>query len=540
MVLSLATMRTTDVTPLVLVVLDGWGHTDSTEFNAIHSAYTPAWDKLWERCPRVLLGASGSEVGLPDQQMGNSEVGHMHIGAGRLLDQELTRINRSITDGSFYANEVLVRHLEQAAAGGNALHVLGLLSSGGVHSHEDHMLALVRMAVQRGVRRVYLHAFLDGRDTPPRCAEESVQHALGVFQELGHGRIASLVGRYYAMDRNHNWQRTRTAYELIAGGHGEYQCDDPLIAIDQAYARGETDEFVKATTILEAGRPVSIGAGDLVLFANFRADRARQLTRAFTEREFSGFERGAAPVHGAFVTLTRYDQQYDLPVAYPPQVPKNGFGECVARASLKQLRIAETEKYAHVTFFFNGGEERTFPGEDRILVPSPDVSTYDRCPEMSAREITAKLIQAMQQQHYHAIICNYANADMVGHTGDFQATVKAVQVLDGCLAELAAACTTCGYDLAITADHGNAEQMGTYITEKQPVQLHKAHTANPVPFVYHGRAAEAVHSTPGGSLCDVAPTLLYLMGLPRPTEMSGRRLVRLVEPVRPVMTGTGA
>ena len=441
MVLSLATMRTTDVTPLVLVVLDGWGHTDSTEFNAIHSAYTPAWDKLWERCPRILLGASGSEVGLPDQQMGNSEVGHMHIGAGRLLDQELTRINRSITDGSFYANETLVRHLEQAAAGGNALHVLGLLSSGGVHSHEDHMLALVRMAVQRGVRRVYLHAFLDGRDTPPRCAEESVQHALGVFQELGHGRIASLVGRYYAMDRNHNWQRTRTAYELIAGGHGEYQCDDPLIAIDQAYARGETDEFVKATTILEAGRPVSIGAGDLVLFANFRADRARQLTRAFTEREFSGFERGAAPVHGAFVTLTRYDQQYDLPVAYPPQVPKNGFGECVARAGLKQLRIAETEKYAHVTFFFNGGEERTFPGEDRILVPSPDVSTYDRCPEMSAREITAKLIQAMQQQHYHAIICNYANADMVGHTGDFQATVKAVQVLDGCLAELAAACT---------------------------------------------------------------------------------------------------
>lgn len=533
-------MRPTDITPTLLVVLDGWGYTDATEFNAIYSAHTPTWDELWERCPRVLLSASGSEVGLPEQQMGNSEVGHMHIGAGRLLDQEFTRISRSIADGSFYRNEVLTRHLRQAAKRGSALHVLGLLSPGGVHGHEDHMLALVRMAAQCNIACVYVHAFLDGRDTPPRCAEESVQRALTVFGELGTGRIASLVGRYYAMDRNHNWERTQVAYELIAHGRGEYECNDPLIAIDQAYARGETDEFVKATAILDAGRPITVNDDDLMVFVNFRADRARQLTRAFTERGFNGFERPAAPAHGDFVTFTRYDQQYELPVAYPPQVPENGFGECVARAGLRQLRIAETEKYAHVTFFFNGGEERVFPGEERILVPSPDVPTYDRCPEMSAHEVTRELIRAMRRRCYHAIVCNYANADMVGHTGDFQATVKAVQVLDGCLAELAAASAACGYDLVITADHGNAEQMGNYITEKQPIQPHKAHTANLVPFLYHGRSAEALHGTVGNSLRDVAPTLLYLMGLPQPSEMTGQSLVRLAEPVRPVLTGTGS
>ena len=533
-----------DVTPVLLVVLDGWGYAETTEFNAIHSAHTPTWDRLWERCPRVLLEASGSAVGLPHRQMGNSEVGHMHIGAGRLLDQEFTRISRTIEDGSFYDNTVLCRCLERAAVRGQALHALGLLSPGGVHGHEEHLLALARMAVQRGVERVYLHVFLDGRDTPPRCAEESVQHALEVLEELGTGRIASMVGRYYAMDRNCNWERTRVAYELIAHGRGEYQCGDPLFAVDRAYARGETDEFVKPTAIPDGDRAVTVADGDLLVFANFRADRARQLTRAFTEREFTGFQRAAPAAHDAFVTFTRYDQRYELPVAYPPEVPENGFGKCVARAGLRQLRIAETEKYAHVTFFFNGGEERAFPGEDRVLVPSPDVPTYDRCPEMSAREITVRLVQAMRQGRYHAIICNYANADMVGHTGDFQATVKAVQVLDTCLSELVEACARCGYDLVITADHGNAEQMGNYITEKQPVQPHKAHTGNPVPFVYLGRAASLVAASGGGSLRDVAPTLLHLMGLPQPVEMNGRKLIRLAAgPARPdprALTGTEA
>ena len=519
------------ITPLLLVVLDGWGYSEGTVYNAIHSAHTPTWDRLWARCPHALIAASGTEVGLPAWQMGNSEVGHMHIGAGRLLDQEFTRISRTIEEGSFYNNALLCQRLAALAERDAALHVLGLMSTGGVHGHEDHMLALVRMAARHGVKRVYLHAFMDGRDTLPRCAEESIQQALAVCGELGTGRLASLVGRYYAMDRNCNWERTRQAYELIAHGCARYQCTDPLLAIQQAYDRGECDEFLKATAIHEAGRPVTVCPGDLLVCTNFRADRVRQLTRAFTEHNFSGFDRGAALAADSFITFTRYDQQYTLPTVYPHETPVDSFGECVSRAGLRQLRIAETEKYAHVTFFFNGGEERVYAGEERILVPSPSVPTYDQCPEMSAHAVTDKLTQAIRTRNYHAIICNFANADMVGHTGDFQATIKAVQVLDDCLSGIVAACRDCGYDLVITADHGNAEQLASYINEKQPVQPHKAHTINPVPFVYCGRDAVMQHTT-DGSLRDVAPTLLYLMGLPVPTVMTGQCLVRLSSALR--------
>ncbi len=519
------------ITPLLLVVLDGWGYSEGTVYNAIHSAHTPTWDRLWARCPHALIEASGIEVGLPARQMGNSEVGHMHIGAGRLLDQEFTRISRTIEEGSFYNNALLRQRLEALAGRDAALHVLGLMSTGGVHGHEDHMLALVRMAARHGVKRVYLHAFMDGRDTLPRCAEESIQQVLAVCGELGTGRIASLVGRYYAMDRNCNWERTREAYELIAHGHAQYRCTDPLLAIRQAYDRGECDEFIKATAICEAGCPVTVCPGDLLVSTNFRADRVRQLTRAFTEHNFAGFARGAALAADSFITFTRYDQQYTLPTVYPHETPADSFGECVSRAGLRQLRIAETEKYAHVTFFFNGGEERVYAGEDRILVPSPDVPTYDQCPEMSAYAVADKLTQAIRTRNYHAIICNFANADMVGHTGDFHATIKAVQVLDDCLSGTVAACRDCGYDLVITADHGNAEQLGNYINEKQPVQPHKAHTVNPVPFVYCGRDA-VTQQTTDGSLRDVAPTLLYLMGLPIPTAMTGRRLVQLSSPLQ--------
>lgn len=512
--------------PYVLIVLDGWGYSENTNFNAIHSANKPNWDRLWEEYPHALINASGLDVGLPDAQMGNSEVGHMNIGSGRVVDQEFTRITRAIEDGSFYKNEVLCHAFEKAAADGNALHILGLLSPGGVHSHQDHICALMELGARYNVADIYVHAFLDGRDTPPRSAEEYLHDVQVKMTALGKGRFASIVGRYFAMDRNHNWERTRIAYDLICNGSAEFRYDDPFIAVDKAYERGETDEFVKPTVILREGEEaIRVDDGDVIVFANYRADRARQLSQAFTAKEFDGFKRGRRPELGAFLSMTQYKAEFDFPAVFPPERIINSFGEYISDLGLRQLRIAETEKYAHVTFFFNGGEERVFENEDRILVPSPDVATYDMKPEMSAFEVTDKLVEAINSRRYDAIICNYANPDMVGHTGNFDATIEAVEAIDRCLGRVVEATLKAGGEVLITADHGNAEQMKSFITEKVRAQAHTAHTSNLVPFLYIGRPAEALPGT--GSLCDIAPTLLYLMGLEQPPEMTGRPLFRV-------------
>jgi len=514
--------------PYILIVLDGWGYSDNTTYNAIHSAHKPNWDRLWEEYPHALINASGTDVGLPDSQMGNSEVGHMNIGAGRIVAQEFTRISQAIEDGSFFHNEVLCGTFARAAADGSALHILGLLSPGGVHSHQDHICALVDLANRYDLKEIYIHAFLDGRDTPPKSAEEYLHDVQLKMTELGKGRFASIVGRYYAMDRNENWDRTRAAFELICNGEAEYQSRDPFIAVDMAYERGETDEFVKPTAILKPGEEaIRINDGDVVVFANYRADRTRQLTRAFTEPEFDGFPRTRVPDVGAFISMTQYKAEFDIPVAFPPERINNSFGEYIANQGLHQLRIAETEKYAHVTFFFNGGEERVFEHEDRILVPSPDVPTYDLKPEMSAPEVTDKLVDAINSRKYDVIICNYANADMVGHTGDFDAAVKAIETIDTCLGRVIDATLKAGGEILITADHGNAEQMRSFITEKVKAQPHTAHTSNLVPLLYIGRPAEALPGT--GALCDITPTLLYLMGMKPPPEMTGRPLFHVAD-----------
>lgn len=515
--------------PMVLIILDGWGYAENIEYNAIHNAHKPVWDKLWEECPHTLIRASGSDVGLPAGQMGNSEVGHMNIGSGRVVDQEFTRIKRAIEDGSFYRNEILLGAFERAAEKQRAAHILGLLSPGGVHSHEDHIFAIMELAARCGVERIYLHAFLDGRDTPPKSAEESIRRAHLKIQELDHRAVfASIIGRYYAMDRNKHWDRTKITYDLISQGKADYRCDDPFIAVDMAYARGETDEFVSATAITRAGQaPVRVEDGDVMIFANYRADRARQLARAFTKPDFKSFYREHVPQLGAFISLTEYKANYEFPVAFPPERLNNVFGEYIASFGLKQLRIAETEKYAHVTFFFNGGEERVFDGEDRILVPSPHVTTYDTRPEMSAVEVTDRLVEAIQSRKYDAIICNYANADMVGHTGNYYAAVKAIETLDACLGRVVDAARRVGGEVLITADHGNAEQMRSFATEKIKSEPHTAHTSNLVPLIYVGRPAETLPGT--GALSDIAPTMLYLMGLKVPPEMTGRRLLQLLD-----------
>lgn len=511
--------------PLILIVLDGWGHSDDVEYNAIHSAYKPVWDDLWSLYPHTLIGCSGTDVGLPDQQMGNSEVGHMHIGAGRLVMQDFTRITRAVEDGSFFHNQTLLDAAARAAHSGKALHILGLLSPGGVHSHEEHLLAMIDLAVRARPREVVLHAFLDGRDRPPKSAADSIQRAQIEFNALGMGRIGTLIGRYYAMDRNQHWARTEAAYRLITSGEAVHRCTDPFIALDLAYARGETDEFVQATAIVpRGGQPVCVEEGDVVVFMNYRADRARQLTRAFIEPDFDRFERGPGIDLGAFVTLTRYHADFDVPVAYPPERLRNVFGDYIASRGLSQLRIAETEKYAHVTFFFNGGEERVFPREDRVLVPSPHVAHYDEKPEMSAYAVTDRLVEAIHGGGHDVIICNYANADMVGHTGNFEAAIKAIEVVDRCLGRVVAAAQSVGGEVLITSDHGNAEKMREFSTKTHRGQPHTAHTSNRVPFIYVGRPAEIGRS---GTLADVAPTMLYLLGLSPPPEMTGSPLVRL-------------
>jgi 2,3-bisphosphoglycerate-independent phosphoglycerate mutase len=510
--------------PVVLIVMDGWGYSENTENNAIFSANKPTWDSLWEKYPHTLIRASEAAVGLPSKQMGNSEVGHLNLGAGRVVYQEYTRINRAIASGTFSTNKTLTDAIDLAVNSKKAVHILGLLSPGGVHSHEEHIHAMAEMAVRRGAQRVYLHAFLDGRDTPPQSAGTSIQAMEDKFRELGGGRFASIIGRYHAMDRDHRWPRIQAAYDLITQGKAAFSAATAKEALEAAYARNESDEFIQATVIVPPGtQPVHIDDGDVVLFMNFRSDRARQITRPFIEENFDGFQREVRPKLGRFVSLTEYQSEFHIPVAFPAERLRNVFGAYLAGLGKHQLRIAETEKYAHVTFFFNGGLETPYEGEDRILVPSPtDVPTYNLKPEMSAPEVTDRVVEAINGGTYDVIICNFANADMVGHTGDFAATVKAIEALDGCLQRILDALKKAGGEMLITADHGNAEQM----FDNETTQAHTAHTTNPVPFVYVGRKARLAAT---GSLEDVAPTMLYLMGLRIPSEMSGRSLVELEE-----------
>ncbi len=513
--------------PYVLLILDGWGYSENTLFNAIHSAKKPVWDNLWKQYPHTLVSASGTDVGLPDLQMGNSEVGHMNIGSGRIVHQEFTRIMQAIEDGDFFRNKTLLTAFKRAKESNASLHILGLLSPGGVHSHQDHIFALLELAKQCGLKNAYLHAFLDGRDTPPKSAQEYVHQAQVNMRETGIGSFASITGRYYAMDRNNAWDRTKLAYDVIMDGQSEFEAEDPFIAIDIAYERGETDEFVKPTSILqEDGSRIQIKDGDIVVFANYRADRARQLSQSMTDPEFKNFEITRTVTLENFISMTQYKADFKFPNAFPPETLTNVLGEYLSLIGLTQLRIAETEKYAHVTFFFNGGEERVFENEDRMLIPSPHVATYDLKPEMSAVEVTDKLIEAVNDEKYDVIICNYANADMVGHTGKFDAAVKAIECLDSCLGRVIEAVTSKGGEILITSDHGNAEQMKSYITEKVKAEAHTAHTINYVPFIYIGR--EAVANPGVGALCDIAPTLLYIMGLNQPLEMTGRNLFEII------------
>ncbi|BCU53510.1 2,3-bisphosphoglycerate-independent phosphoglycerate mutase [Enterobacter kobei] len=505
--------------PMVLVILDGYGYREDQQDNAIFNAKTPVMDALWAKRPHTLVDASGLEVGLPDRQMGNSEVGHVNLGAGRIVYQDLTRLDVEIKEGTFFNNPALTAAVDNATANGKALHIMGLLSAGGVHSHEDHILAMVELAAQRGAEKIYLHAFLDGRDTPPRSAESSLKRFEDKFAELGKGRVATIIGRYYAMDRDNRWDRVEQAYNLLTQAKGEYQADSAVAGLQAAYARDENDEFVKATVIRAAGQADSAMVdGDALIFMNFRADRAREITRAFVNADFDGFARQKVVQLSDFVMLTEYAADIKTTVAYAPASLANTFGEWMAKHDKTQLRISETEKYAHVTFFFNGGVEASFAGEDRILINSPKVATYDLQPEMSSAELTEKLVAAIKSGKYDAIICNYPNGDMVGHTGVFEAAVAAVETLDNCIAQVSDAVESVGGQLLITADHGNAEQMRDPATG----QAHTAHTNLPVPLIYVGD--KTVKAVEGGKLSDIAPTMLALMGMEIPQEMTGKPL----------------
>jgi 2,3-bisphosphoglycerate-independent phosphoglycerate mutase len=505
--------------PMVLVILDGYGYREDQQDNAIFNAKTPVMDALWAKRPHTLIDASGLEVGLPDRQMGNSEVGHVNLGAGRIVYQDLTRLDVEIKEGTFFTNPALTAAVDNATANGKAVHIMGLLSAGGVHSHEDHILAMVELAAQRGAEKIYLHAFLDGRDTPPRSAESSLKRFEDKFAELGKGRVATIIGRYYAMDRDNRWDRVEQAYNLLTQAKGEFQADSAVAGLQAAYARDENDEFVKATVIRAAGQADSAMVdGDALIFMNFRADRAREITRAFVNADFDGFARQKVVQLSDFVMLTEYAADIKTTVAYAPASLANTFGEWMAKHDKTQLRISETEKYAHVTFFFNGGVEASFAGEDRILINSPKVATYDLQPEMSSAELTEKLVAAIKSGKYDAIICNYPNGDMVGHTGVFEAAVAAVETLDNCIAQVSDAVESVGGQLLITADHGNAEQMRDPATG----QAHTAHTNLPVPLIYVGD--KTVKAVEGGKLSDIAPTMLALMGMEIPQEMTGKPL----------------
>ncbi|ELV8697541.1 2,3-bisphosphoglycerate-independent phosphoglycerate mutase [Vibrio fluvialis] len=503
--------------PMALVILDGWGYREDNSSNAINNANTPVLDGLMANNPHTLISASGMDVGLPDGQMGNSEVGHTNIGAGRIVYQDLTRITKAISDGEFQQNPVLVTAIDQAVAAGKAVHLMGLMSPGGVHSHEDHIYAAVEMAAARGAEKIYLHCFLDGRDTPPRSAEASLKRFDELFARLGKGRIASVVGRYYAMDRDNNWERVEKAYDVLTAAQGEFTYGSAVEALQAAYARDENDEFVKATEIRAEGQEsAAMQDGDAVLFMNYRADRARQITRTFVT-DFAGFERKVFPALN-FVMLTQYAADIPLPAAFPPASLENTYGEWLSKAGKTQLRISETEKYAHVTFFFNGGVENEFDGEERQLVASPKVATYDLQPEMSSKELTDKLVAAIKSGKYDAIICNYPNGDMVGHTGVYEAAVKACEAVDECIGRVVEAIKEVDGQLLITADHGNAEMM----VNPETGGVHTAHTNLPVPLIYVGSKDIALKE--GGKLSDLAPTMLALTDQEIPAEMSGQVL----------------
>lgn len=506
--------------PLVLLILDGWGYREDTSNNAIAQANTPVMDTLWRDYPHSLISGSGLDVGLPDGQMGNSEVGHVNLGSGRVVYQDFTRITKAISDGDFFTNPALQNAVRQAKQQDKAVHIMGLLSPGGVHSHEEHILAMIELAEREGANPIYLHAFLDGRDTPPRSAEASLKKVQAHFDRTGSGQIASVIGRYYAMDRDKRWDRVQQAYDLLTQGKAEFHADNALQALDMAYQRGENDEFVKASAIMPAGaKPVQMQDGDALIFMNFRADRARQFSRAFTDDDFSGFAREHRPALSSFVMLTEYAADIKAPCAYPPEPLRNVLGEWLAKQGKTQLRISETEKYAHVTFFFSGGREDLFDGEQRVLVDSPKVATYDLQPEMSSAELTDKLVSAIHSGDFDVIICNYPNGDMVGHTGVMSAAIKAVEAVDSCIGRVVAALREVGGECLITADHGNAEMM----LDNDSGQAHTAHTSGPVPLIYVGRDANV---TEGGILSDIAPTMLHLMGLEIPSEMTGKILLQ--------------
>nr|WP_136251449.1 2,3-bisphosphoglycerate-independent phosphoglycerate mutase [Ningiella ruwaisensis] len=502
--------------PLALLILDGWGYREDTTNNAIAAAKTPNLDRLSREYTSTLISGSGLDVGLPEGQMGNSEVGHVNLGAGRVVYQDFTKITKSINDGEFGENKAISDGLDHAISNDKAIHVLGLLSDGGVHSHQDHIFAALSLAHKKGAKRVYLHAFLDGRDTPPRSAEKYLAQAQQLCDKLEGVEIASIVGRYFAMDRDNRWDRVEKAYNLIVDAKGEYKAKDACTAIAESYERDQSDEFVKATTI---GDYPGVQDGDTILFMNFRADRARELSHALVDEDFSGFKRNRVPdTH--FVMLTEYETTLKVPCAFGQENLVNVMGEWLAKNGKTQLRISETEKFAHVTFFFSGGKEDEYEGEDRILVKSPDVSTYDLQPEMSSEELTDKLCDAIRARKYDAIICNFPNGDMVGHTGNFDAAVKACEAVDACIGRIVDALQEVGGECLITADHGNAEQMVDPSTGVE----HTAHTSEPVPFIYVGRKASAQK---GGTLSDVAPTMLHLMGMEQPEEMTGKPIVTL-------------
>jgi 2,3-bisphosphoglycerate-independent phosphoglycerate mutase len=502
--------------PLVLLILDGWGYRKENQYNAISAAQTPHWDEWWETCPHLLLDASGPCVGLPQAQMGNSEVGHMHIGAGRVIAQDFTRINDSISTNKFADNPVFTETIEDMKQKGKAIHVLGMLSNGGVHSHENHLFSFLTACAQRQFSNVYLHLFLDGRDTPPQSALTSFSKLQNYLNQHPVATLSSISGRYYAMDRDKRWQRIEPAYRLLTEKISNYSFGNVEDAIHHFYEQKINDEFFPPTRIGE-GR--AIEDGDSIFFFNFRADRARQLTQALLLDDFKEFNRPVRPQLSHFVTMTQYAKTLPTRAAFPPLSLQNTLGEVISKHDLSQLRIAETEKYAHVTFFLNGGTELVYPNEDRILIPSPLVATYDLQPEMSAPELTKTLVEAIQSNAYNVIICNYANADMVGHTGDFTATVKAIEYLDQCMGEIWKALRPLDGKLLITADHGNAEAMFDDTT-KQP---HTAHTHQPVPFLYVGGNWHS--SATQGTLVDVAPTVLTLLGITPPKEMTGRPLL---------------
>ena len=499
--------------PLILMILDGFGIAGD-KGNAIKAANKPNIDRLFSSNPVTQIGASGMDVGLPDGQMGNSEVGHTNIGAGRVVYQELTRITKSIQDGDFFNNEALCNAIDNAVKNGTALHIMGLLSDGGVHSHNTHLYGILELAKKKGLEKVYVHAFLDGRDVPPSSGKDYVAACVEEMKKIGVGQIATVMGRYYAMDRDNRWERVVKAYSAMVYGEG-VKCADPVEAVAVSYAEGVTDEFV-VPTVIDGAAP--IGAGDSMIFYNFRPDRAREITRTFVDPDFSGFERKKGFFPLTYVCMTQYDATMpNVQVAFKPQSLDNTFGEYISNKGLTQLRIAETEKYAHVTFFFNGGVEKTYENEDRILVASPKVATYDLQPEMSAYEVADKCAEAVKSGKYDVIILNFANCDMVGHTGVFDAAVKAVEAVDACVGKVTDAIAEMGGVSLITADHGNADKM--FEEDGSPFT---AHTTNPVPFCVIGYPCQLRE---GGKLADIAPTMLQILGLEQPEEMTGTSLI---------------